>query len=74
MSEKKPNSLLNGRFLKCPRCEQESDLLAFIPLAEIPKYAAFTQPIHKCPKCKWVFALSIAYESFASGGWKVQDA
>lgn len=74
MSESNVNSLLNGRFLRCPRCEVEADILTYVPLQEIAKYAAQTQPIYKCRNCKFVFALSNDYESFGSGKWKVTDA
>lgn len=65
-------SLLNGRFLKCPKCEVEQDILLYVPLAEIEKYATETQPIYKCKNCRWVFSPSTVYESFRK--WKVGDA
>jgi uncharacterized C2H2 Zn-finger protein len=73
MSEKKTNSLLNGRFLKCPRCETEKDILSYVPLAEIDKYATETQQILKCRDCSWVFALSLAYGEFSGNYWKVKE-
>lgn len=66
-------SLLDGRFLTCPRCKVKADILTYVPLQEIPEYAAQTQPIYKCKNCKFLFALSNTYESF-KGKWKVTDA
>lgn len=70
---KENKSLLNGRFLTCPRCEVTQDILTYVPLQEISEYAAQTQPIYKCRNCKFLFALSNTYEHFGKGNWKVTE-
>ena len=57
MQEKK--SLLNGRFLKCPRCKQESSVEEYLRLVEAEEFKLETSPVYKCPRCKWIFALNV---------------
>lgn len=40
----------------CPRCDEEHDILAYVPMKQIEKYAAETNPIYKCPDCRWIFS------------------
>jgi phage FluMu protein Com len=56
---KENKTLLNGRFLKCPRCKQESSVEEYLRLGEAEEYKAETVPIYKCPKCKWIFSLAV---------------
>lgn len=42
--------------MKCPRCEALHNILQYIPLAEVDEYKGVTNPIYKCPKCKWLFS------------------
>lgn len=51
-------SLLNGRLLKCPRCKKDFDLLQYNRLMESPEFADQTNPVYKCPNCRWIFSLS----------------
>jgi phage FluMu protein Com len=57
-------NLLNGRFLKCPRCKQESSVEEHLRLGEAEEYKSQTVPIYKCPKCKWIFALAVPEELY----------
>jgi hypothetical protein len=49
--------LLNGRNLKCPGCEDEADILDYIPLEHSEKYAEEVIVPLKCRRCRHVFAL-----------------
>lgn len=57
---KKRIPLIEGRFMKCPRCRKKRDILAFQRFGEIEEFASDTAPIYKCPKaqggCGWIFA------------------
>lgn len=59
--EQKP-PLIEGRFMRCPRCKVQHDVLRYVPMQIIEEYADETNPIYKCPACRWVFspALTIA--------------
>jgi uncharacterized C2H2 Zn-finger protein len=48
--------LIEGRFMRCPRCKRQHDVLQYVPLEIIEEFAAETTPVYKCPKCKWIFA------------------
>lgn len=49
-------TLIEGRYMRCPRCEQQHDILRYVPMGQVEKYAAETYPIYKCPSCRWIFA------------------
>lgn len=51
-------NLINGRLLKCPRCRKDFDILQFNRLMEIPQFQEQTNPVYKCPGCRWIFSLS----------------
>ena len=48
--------LIEGRMMRCPRCEKLHDILQYVPLTLIEKFARETTMIYKCPKCSWIFA------------------
>lgn len=54
--------LIEGRMMRCPRCKQLHDILAYVPLRVIPEFASETTPIYKCPNCRWQFAPCIDEE------------
>ena len=51
-------NILNGRYLTCPRCKKQHDVLQYNRLMEIEEYQSQTNPVYKCPSCKWIFSLS----------------
>lgn len=51
-------SLINGRLLKCARCRKDFDILQYNRLMEIEEFADQTNPVYKCPGCRWIFSLS----------------
>lgn len=51
-------NLINGRLLKCPRCRKDFDVLQFNRLMEIEEFQSQTNPVYKCPGCRWIFSLS----------------
>jgi rubredoxin len=40
----------------CPRCETEHDILQYVPMEQIEAYAEETNPVYRCPTCRWVFS------------------
>jgi uncharacterized protein with PIN domain len=48
--------LIDGRRMRCPRCKELHDILAYVPMKQIPEFAAETNPIYKCPSCRWIFS------------------
>ena len=48
--------LVEGRYMHCPRCREKQDVLRYIPMGIIEEYADETNPIYKCPICRWVFS------------------
>jgi len=56
---KESKSLLNGRFLKCPRCKQDHSVEEYLRLREAEEFKTETSPVYKCPSCKWIFALAL---------------
>lgn len=62
-TDAKPRSqtpLIEGRFMRCPRCKTQRDILDFQRFGEIEEFAQDTAPIYRCPKarggCSWIFA------------------
>lgn len=49
-------SLIVGRNMRCPRCEELHDILRYVPMGLQEKYARETTMVYKCPSCKWIFA------------------
>ncbi len=51
--------IIDGRYLRCPGCENVQDVLAYVPLEYSEKYAEQVIPPLKCTieGCKHVFAL-----------------
>lgn len=48
--------LIDGRNMRCPRCRRLNDILRYPPMARVEEFAAETNPIYKCPECRWVFS------------------
>jgi hypothetical protein len=42
--------------MRCPRCKELQDILAFIPLDQIVEFCDETNPIYKCQLCSWIFS------------------
>lgn len=55
---RKRDPLINGRLMRCPRCKKEHDILAYVPLMQIEEFVPETNPIYKCPTCRWMFSPS----------------
>lgn len=48
--------LLSGGKLRCPRCKRYQDPLRFERFDQIEEYEDETNPIVKCPVCRWIFS------------------
>lgn len=40
----------------CPRCKKPHDILTYVPLMQVQEFCAETNPIYKCPTCRWIFS------------------
>lgn len=49
-------SLVDGHKMTCPRCREQQDILAFVPMQQISEFASETNAIYKCPSCRWIFS------------------
>jgi DNA-directed RNA polymerase subunit RPC12/RpoP len=50
--------IVNGRYMRCPRCRKENDILMYIPMGVVDEFRSETVPIYKCPECRWLLAPS----------------
>ena len=48
--------LLDGHRIRCPRCKRLHDILAYTVFEQIEEYADETNPVMKCPHCRWIFS------------------
>ncbi len=48
--------LIEGHKMRCPRCKELQDILAFRPLIQIQEFISETNPIYKCAICNWMFS------------------
>ena len=65
----KETLIQDGRYMKCPRCREIHDILKYVPMVQIEEFLSETNPIYKCPKCRWVFSPARnAVEEFLSYG------
>lgn len=46
----------DGRYMKCPRCKGTHDILQYVPMGQVEEFLSETNPIYKCPKCRWIFS------------------
>jgi len=56
---KRRQRLIDGRYMTCPRCREKQDVLRFVPMGIIEEFKDETNPIYKCPECRWVFSPSL---------------
>lgn len=64
------NSLIQeGRYMRCPRCKGLHDILQYVPMGQVEEFMSETNPIYKCPKCRWIFspARSVVEEFLFNG-------
>lgn len=48
--------IVNGRYMICPRCKKQHDVLRYVPMGQIEEFYAETNPVYKCPQCRWIFS------------------
>lgn len=48
--------IVDGRFMKCPRCRKTNDILNFVPMGTVQEFITETNSIYKCPECRWIFS------------------
>lgn len=59
---KRRERLIDGHLMKCPRCRAKNDILRYVPMGIIEEFATETNPIYKCPECRWVFSPALTIE------------
>ena len=42
--------------MRCPRCRKQHDILRYVPMEQIEEFVTETNPIYKCPSCRWIFS------------------
>lgn len=62
--DRKHERLIEGHQMRCPRCRELFDLLRFVPMGMIEEFRNETNPIYKCPGCRWVFSPALTIEEF----------
>lgn len=56
-AKRRKNSLIvDQRYMRCPRCRREQDILAYQPMGMVEEFREETVPVYKCPSCHWIFA------------------
>lgn len=53
---RRTHKLIEGRRMFCPRCKNSFDILRYVPLLQVEEYVAETNPVYKCPECRWIFS------------------
>src|ERR1044072_3017284 len=53
-------SLVEARNMRCPRCRRLHDVLRYVPMGQIDRYIAETNPVYRCPRCRWVFSPALS--------------
>ena len=48
--------IVDGRYMTCPRCRKQHDVLRFVPMGQVEEFLEDTVPVYKCPSCRWIFA------------------
>lgn len=61
---KRRERLIDGRYMRCPRCREKQDILRYIPMGVVEEFADETNPIYKCPLCRWVFSPALTLDEF----------
>lgn len=53
-------SLIEGRYMRCPRCRSLHDILRYVPMGQIEEFITETHPVYKCPSCRWIFSPALS--------------
>jgi hypothetical protein len=48
--------IVGGRYMTCPRCREQHDILLYVPMGQVEEFKEETVPVYKCPTCRWIFA------------------
>lgn len=48
--------------MRCPRCRELQDILNYSVLEQKAAFAHETNPVYKCPKCRWAFSPALSLE------------
>lgn len=72
---KRRTPLIDGRNMLCPRCRRKNDILRYVPMGMIDEFADETNPIYKCPECRWIFSPALTPdELMAAFGFFAEQA
>lgn len=42
--------------MRCPRCKVLHDILQHVPMGQVEEFIEETNPVYKCPGCRWIFS------------------
>lgn len=48
--------LIEGTRMRCPRCKRLKNILEFVPMGQAEEFKEETNPVYKCPDCRWIFS------------------
>jgi len=48
--------IVDERHMRCPRCREVHDILRYVPMGVVEEFRTETNPIYKCPSCRWIFS------------------
>jgi hypothetical protein len=57
---KRHRLIVDGRYMICPRCRKQQDILLYVPMGQVEEFLSETVPVYKCPSCRWIFAPATA--------------
>lgn len=57
--QRRRDPLIVGTKMRCPRCKQLDNILSYVPMMEIEEFQTETNPIYKCPSCRWMFSPAV---------------
>lgn len=40
----------------CPRCKRQHNILQYVPMGMVEEFKTETNPVYKCPSCRWIFS------------------
>lgn len=58
--------LIEGGKMHCPRCKELQDILKYKRMIEVEEFQTETNPIYKCPECRWLFSPALTQSELLS--------
>ncbi len=55
-AKRRSDRLIEGTDMRCPRCRALHNLLRYVPMGMVEEFKEETNPVYKCPSCRWIFS------------------